>query len=1129
MKRKNKIKNIFIIFLVIIGLSISFINTNFLYPSYEPNISKIDSYFFEEKSLCNPIGSLYIEDCNPNFLIPTYLNDYTIETDIIEGLQDTLDNYLGSSIIDINNDQTQYQRWDYENSISEISLEFEFVGNSAGNQNVFGYYFDNNPDSFIGVFEIPDINGNDHSGYNLPIASPGDSFIITDIPRSLLGHLGFAIDSELSNGDTYKLFSENNLNPDNLDRALVFTLCDEIYDMIYVVCFEDLPDDTHKDFNDAIAIIRVLEGTYCLEAHDDSYSVDEGDILNVAAPGVLENDDYQCGNTLIADLLTNPSHALSFNLYPDGSFTYVHDGSETISDSFTYNSTDMYGAYDHATVTLSINPQNDPPTLNPIGPQTIEEENKLSFTATATDPDYPPQILTFSLDNEPIGATITTNGKFTWTPTESQGPNTYTLDVIVSDGQEIDSETITITVLEDNQPPTLNPIGPQTIEEENLLTFTATATDPDIPAQTLTFSLDNEPSGASIHPITGIFTWTPNENQGPNTYILDVIVSDGQEIDSETITITVTQGNEPPELDPIEPQTIQEEKQLTFTATATDPDQPPQKLTFNLINPPGGAYINPITGIFTWTPNENQGPKTYKFDITVTDEVGAYDKESITITVLEDNQPPTLNPIGPQTIEEENLLTFTATATDPDIPAQTLNFSLNGEPTGAIITTDGLFTWTPNENQGPNTYTFDIIVTDELLENDTETITVTVTQGNSPPNKPINPYPNDGNNNVGINAILRVYVTDPNMDVLNISFYDASDDSLIGNATDILSGGFASVVWSGLSYLTSYSWYAIANDSEFDTKSDTWKFRTMGEPMPPIENKKPVADISAGEPYLGLVGEDITFDGSLSYDPDPGGYIVSWHWDFDDGTDEEGEIVTHNFSSERTYEVTLTVTDDQGATDEETFDVVISILNNPPEGLIVSGPIIGKQYKDYEYIATATDIDDNDMLRYIFEWGDGTTTTSDVVESGLPAAVTHSWSSYGVYNVKVTAEDNYSAQISTEVTVLIDVIIIDDEIKGLIIDEDGNDPFDIFNNSETESETIVAYDNGSYLIDSDGDNRWEYAYDSENGLITYYEFVYNKFFKIYETKKAAPGFEFISLLAVITLLSIILRRKRKNN
>jgi len=111
---------------------------------------------------------------------------------------------------------------------------------------------------------------------------------------------------------------------------------------------------------------------------------------------------------------------------------------------------------------------------------------------------------------------------------------------------------------------------------------------------------------------------------------------------------------------------------------------------------------------------------------------------------------------------------------------------------------------------------------------------------------------------------------------------------------------------------------------------------------------------------------------------------------------------------------------------------------------------------------------------------------------------------------------------------LIDVIIIDDEIKGLIIDEDGSDPFDIFNNSETESTTIVGFDNGSYLIDSDGDKRWEYAYDSENGLITYYEFVYQKFFKIYEAKKATPGFEFISLLAIIALVSIILRRKRKN-
>ena len=49
----------------------------------------------------------------------------------------------------------------------------------------------------------------------------------------------------------------------------------------------------------------------------------------------------------------------------------------------------------------------------------------------------------------------------------------------------------------------------------SLLTFTATATDADLPANTLTFSLSGEPVGASIDPNTGVFTWTPPRRRVP--------------------------------------------------------------------------------------------------------------------------------------------------------------------------------------------------------------------------------------------------------------------------------------------------------------------------------------------------------------------------------------------------------------------------------------------------------------------------------------------------------------------------------------------------------------------------------------------------------------------------------------
>ncbi|HRI44830.1 MAG TPA: matrixin family metalloprotease [Fimbriimonadaceae bacterium] len=102
---------------------------------------------------------------------------------------------------------------------------------------------------------------------------------------------------------------------------------------------------------------------------------------------------------------------------------------------------------------------------------------------------------------------------------------------------------ITVSVTAGNSAPTLNPIGNKVGNEENLITFTATATDPNA-GQTLTYSLIGAPAGATIHPTTGVFTWVPTEAQGPGAYPLTVRVTDNGTpnlSDEENITVTVNE------------------------------------------------------------------------------------------------------------------------------------------------------------------------------------------------------------------------------------------------------------------------------------------------------------------------------------------------------------------------------------------------------------------------------------------------------------------------------------------------------------------------------------------------------------------------------------------------------------
>ena len=151
---------------------------------------------------------------------------------------------------------------------------------------------------------------------------------------------------------------------------------------------------------------------------------------------------------------------------------------------------------------------------------------------------------------------MSTPAIFSWTPTEGQGGLTPSVTVTVTDdgtGNLVDSETFTITVNDINVAPVLGAIGNQTVDELATLTFTATATDADLPADTLTYSLDaaSVALGMTIDANTGVFSWTPTEGQGGLTPSVTVTVTDsgtGNLVDSETFTITVNDINTAPVL-----------------------------------------------------------------------------------------------------------------------------------------------------------------------------------------------------------------------------------------------------------------------------------------------------------------------------------------------------------------------------------------------------------------------------------------------------------------------------------------------------------------------------------------------------------------------------------------------------
>jgi PKD repeat protein/DNA-binding transcriptional ArsR family regulator len=444
------------------------------------------------------------------------------------------------------------------------------------------------------------------------------------------------------------------------------------------------------------------------------------------------------------------------------------------------------------------------------------------------------------------------------------------------------------------------------------------------------------------------------------------------------------------------------------------------------------------------------------------------------------NQPPIADAQGPYSGYREITITFNGTQSyDPD---------------GTIIQ----YLWDfGDENTSPNqipthtyttigNYTVTLTVTDNLNATDTDTTYILIINDNEPPSK-----------------VTGLTVADAKDGKLNLAWNNANDNvevhhyKIYRNNTFLINRTTLTYQDTGLVNGLTYTYQVSAVDTsgnEGDTSNPVSGAPTPsnsggggggGGEIPPAgpQNNYPIADASAGEPYHGFVNSEITFDGSKSYDSD--GNITKWFWVFGDNTNGTGKVVQHTFSKVGTYTITLTVTDNEGTADTDTTFCVIMQPNRPPTTPTITGPTNGTKNTMYTYTAVSTDAD-NDTLQYTFNWGDGNTTTTSFIPNGTITSQTYQWTNPGKYIITVKAFDNQTESETNESIILIDVLPIDDVIKGYLIDVNSDGTYELFNNTETGVITNVSKGpDGSYLIDSNGDKTWDYIIDKNKKILKY--------------------------------------------
>jgi len=206
-------------------------------------------------------------------------------------------------------------------------------------------------------------------------------------------------------------------------------------------------------------------------ANDDGpYPVVEGGSV-AAGLNVLSNDTDPRGDPLTAVLVSPPANAAQFVLRPDGTFTYVHDGSETSFDVFVYTANDVDGVSNAANVFISVANSNDAPTLTLLGAAQLELGVGDAFNdpgATASDEE----------DGDLTGAIVVGGDSV---DTSAPGTFTVTYDVTDSGGASAPRLVRQVSVV-DQHPPVITLIGAATVSVTRGTAYNdpgATALDPE--------------------------------------------------------------------------------------------------------------------------------------------------------------------------------------------------------------------------------------------------------------------------------------------------------------------------------------------------------------------------------------------------------------------------------------------------------------------------------------------------------------------------------------------------------------------------------------------------------------------------------------------------------------------------
>ncbi|MCG3205308.1 MAG: hypothetical protein KCHDKBKB_02027 [Elusimicrobia bacterium] len=396
-------------------------------------------------------------------------------------------------------------------------------------------------------------------------------------------------------------------------------------------------------------VVTEVGGNRSPVANDDVAQTDVATPIDI---DVLANDTDPNGNITIDKnslvLVSGPTNGTASIV--NGKIRFAPTAT-TGQFTFTYRVSDILGSQSNianVTVVVTTVGGNLPPVaIDDVAQTDVATPIDIDVLANDTDPNGNITIDKNSLvlvSGPTNGTASIVNGKIRFAPTATTGQFTFTYRVsdILGSQSNIANVTVMVTTVGGNQPPVTNDDVAQTDVATPIdINVLANDTDPNgnITIEKNSLVLVSGPANGSASVVNGKIRFTPTSTTGQFTFTYRVSDILGAQSNVANVTVVVTEvgGNRPPVLDPIGNKTTSAGTEISFTARATDPDEG-QSLRFVLVNPPQDAFMDPVTGVFHWTP-----PIIGSYQLTVKVEDNGTpilsDEEIITIDVLNSPTP----------------------------------------------------------------------------------------------------------------------------------------------------------------------------------------------------------------------------------------------------------------------------------------------------------------------------------------------------------------------------------------------------------------------------------------------------------------------------------------------------------